>query len=584
MASSKTQKACFYSDIRDVLKNHRALNVANNNVYDTLLRTLSDCSEVELVVKIVKDLEHCISLLNLDYKPLVGLIMKLNWLDNGPELIKAFQSFMLNLVSAQIFYLKPCLTTLVAMFAQETTKGPDDDGGKRKEDFSHIHSLLKSISQIVPMTGSVLVQILDNRFPYVTKSVSCFENYTQNILLITTYMPVQRLDILEIVVKNMLKLDVRSSRHDISSALSSIMAGTDHVDLMDTTFDMEEVSQVASESSHEADSRLSAALPQAASLDAMLELTFHYVKDQCYTDAKLDWDRTKRLYRELLSVFNKLILPTHASCHVQYIMFYVCSFREVLADGFIDYLWKKVTDPTAESVYRQSAACYIGSFITRSKYLSVKTAKQVVELMVKWIHSYLDRTCDQGAHADLAHHAPFYSVCQSVFYIFCFKHMDFMGMKGYRWAESLNLQRIVTSKLNPLRVCMPIIVSTFASAARLHQLAFCDTVIERNNRYHLPVAASTYSTEGSRQTQLQSYFPFDPYLLPRSCSHIRPLYKEFHGSLPGEDDDAVDEDEDDFLPSDEEDMNLAACDISLSVGKSPSNVLQYGMSPGFKNG
>ncbi|BFZ02623.1 hypothetical protein BsWGS_05662 [Bradybaena similaris] len=583
MASCKLQKSCFYSDIREVLKNHRAVNVANNNVYDTLLRTLSDCTEVGLIVKIVEDLEQCIGLLNLDYKHLVGLIMKLNWLDSGPELLRAYQSFMLNLVSAHVFYLKPCLTALVTKLAEETPESPVDESRKREEDLSHIHSLLKSLVQIVPMTGSMLIQILDKHFPYVSKSVSCFEHYTQNILFITTYMSVQRMNILEVVVRNMLKLDVRSSRQDISAALSSSVAVTEPVDHMDATFDMDESLQDASQSSQEAENRLSAAMPQAASLDAMLLITFRYIKDQCYIDDKLDWDMTKRLYRELLSVFDKLILPTHALCHVQYIMFYICSFREVLSDGFIDYLWKKVTDPSAESLYRQSAAYYIGSFITRANFLSVKTSKEVVELMVKWIHSYLDRTCDQGAHANLAHHAPFYSVCQSVFYIFCFKHMDFMGMKGYRWAESLNLQRIVTSKLNPLRVCMPIIVSTFASAARLHQLAFCDTVIERNHRYSLPVTTSTYSTEGSTKTQLESYFPFDPCLLPRSCSFIRPLYKDFQGSLSKEDEPG-DEDDDDFLPSDEEDMNLAACEISLSLVKSPSNILEYGTSPGFKNG
>lgn len=40
-------------------------------------------------------------------------------------------------------------------------------------------------------------------------------------------------------------------------------------------------------------------------------------------------DRTKELYKDLLSVFDKLILPTHASCHVQYTLFYLCSFKLV---------------------------------------------------------------------------------------------------------------------------------------------------------------------------------------------------------------------------------------------------------------
>lgn len=40
-------------------------------------------------------------------------------------------------------------------------------------------------------------------------------------------------------------------------------------------------------------------------------------------------ERTKELYRDLLTVFDKLILPTHASCHVQYTLFYLCSFKPV---------------------------------------------------------------------------------------------------------------------------------------------------------------------------------------------------------------------------------------------------------------
>ena len=41
---------------------------------------------------------------------------------------------------------------------------------------------------------------------------------------------------------------------------------------------------------------------------------------------------------------------------------------------------------------------------------------------------------------------------------------------GYKWAESLNFQRLVSSKLNPLRLCLPLICTTFASVTRYEQL------------------------------------------------------------------------------------------------------------------
>ena len=48
----------------------------------------------------------------------------------------------------------------------------------------------------------------------------------------------------------------------------------------------------------------------------------------CFS-GELDWESTKKLYRELLLVFDRILLPTHASCHVQFIMFYICSFKDV---------------------------------------------------------------------------------------------------------------------------------------------------------------------------------------------------------------------------------------------------------------
>ena len=58
----------------------------------------------------------------------------------------------------------------------------------------------------------------------------------------------------------------------------------------------------------------------------------------------------------------------------------------------------------------------------------------------------------------------YFLINANITHIFIFK--VFVGIAGYKWAESLNFQRIVTSRLNPLRVCLPIVVKTFASLTR----------------------------------------------------------------------------------------------------------------------
>lgn len=44
---------------------------------------------------------------------------------------------------------------------------------------------------------------------------------------------------------------------------------------------------------------------------------------------ELEWEGTKKFYREMLYVFEKVVLPTYACCHVQFIMFYLVSFKMV---------------------------------------------------------------------------------------------------------------------------------------------------------------------------------------------------------------------------------------------------------------
>lgn len=86
----------------------------------------------------------------------------------------------------------------------------------------------------------------------------------------------------------------------------------------------------------------------------------------------MNWEATKKLYLDLLGMFEKVVLPTHECCHTQYLMFYICSLRQNLADGFMDYLWKKVKNPNEYQVNRRAAVCYLASFIVRAQYVSTR--------------------------------------------------------------------------------------------------------------------------------------------------------------------------------------------------------------------
>ncbi|WVQ96479.1 hypothetical protein IAU59_003584 [Kwoniella sp. CBS 9459] len=151
--------------------------------------------------------------------------------------------------------------------------------------------------------------------------------------------------------------------------------------------------------------------------------------------------------------------------------------------------------------------------------------------------------------------------------------------EGSKWMSDLDvLQRAITSELNPLLGCNPTIVSTFAKVAHHTNFAYCFSIIEANQQSSHPsrsASSSAVQTQASaapnngsasaadnknsfrdaRQKQngrssttgggagsrsqtvprqaravnveagLDSYFPFDPYDLPRSKRYVERLYR-----------------------------------------------------------
>lgn len=71
----------------------------------------------------------------------------------------------------------------------------------------------------------------------------------------------------------------------------------------------------------------------------------------------------------MISIFDKVILPTYNTHHVQFVMFVLCSIKSSLTEAFLNYLWKKVCNPSVASVIRQASVNYLASLIARAKYV-----------------------------------------------------------------------------------------------------------------------------------------------------------------------------------------------------------------------
>lgn len=148
-------------------------------------------------------------------------------------------------------------------------------------------------------------------------------------------------------------------------------------------------------------------------------------------------------------------------------------------------------NPNSASVLRQAAVSYISSLLARASYISIRydpfirlvqgfdfhnfrgflilrTVIACFDIMCPWIHYYINSQEDTSKVVVDAHiHGAFYSVCQAVFYVVAFRHKELTdSKKGLEYLRSLNFERIVTARLNPLKICHPVVIKNFASISR----------------------------------------------------------------------------------------------------------------------
>merc|ERR1711953_200195 len=182
-----------------------------------------------------------------------------------------------------------------------------------------------------------------------------------------------------------------------------------------------------------------------------------------------------------------------------------------------------------------------------AKFIDSSILRSYLKRITDWIHLYLNNRTSDNDHCivDLQVHGPFYAASQALLYMLAFRYEELVqGPKSIDFLSKLGLGRIVTCSLNPLKVCLPPVVKNFATIARHYQLAYCETVIQRNNRLNLPVVgtkASTTSVIGdAKPALLDTFFPFDPYRLEQSKYFVKGHYREYQGSMLDEESDGSD--------------------------------------------
>ncbi|RKP05186.1 RNA polymerase I-specific transcription initiation factor RRN3, partial [Thamnocephalis sphaerospora] len=373
-------------------------------------------------------------------------------------------------------------------------------------------------------------------------------------------------------------------------------------------------------------------------LDSMLQLVFEHLSSRRTRHPPAAVDD----FYLLLDVFDRSVLSTFKSRYTQFLLFHQAAVGSELTDVFLGHLTGKLCDPAQPTVTRLAAASYVASYVARAAYLSKQTVRNMMAVLVGWAHLYVDQNEANCSWPDPERYSVFYAAVQAILYIFCFRWRDLRmdmdeGLESssaaaidptgaassvdgsvtaiidqQEWCTGLaGLQRIITSRFNPLkascserkgRVCSSSVVRQFARLTNRLNFLYVYTIIERNKRLYLP-QRSQNSAGGSSGTatlttgatgtggsdsvasvtqSLDSFFPFDPYRLPRSGPYVTPFYKEWEADEDEdedggyEDDDEEDDDEDvdeDALTSAQQAVGLpgAATAVDAAIGDEDEN-------------
>ncbi|XP_067621167.1 RNA polymerase I-specific transcription initiation factor RRN3 isoform X2 [Eurosta solidaginis] len=513
---------------------------------------------------------------------LVEALTSLSWTSRGSKAVKAFTEFYIDIMVAHNKYVQFGIPKLISLWIPADVDAPLWQNGIPTDDIEAkleaIHILMNRILTAIPMSFEIVLEAIEHKFPYFKKDPHVIAGYIHNILWVTEYKPIFTDFIVQLIVKKLVILDVNAPRSEI-----------EELDYDDEDEELEEENEDAD--IFEVDDCQKAStdydIPPmkhviAHTLDTCMEKMYTFLNTK---NPNINGNAEQKLqlhnfWKVLLSAFDNVLLPSHNTHHVQFLIFYYCSFKSTLAEAFLSSLWDKIQNPNVSVVIRQAAVGYMASFLARSKFVSLTVLQNYLKELCNWAHQYIQR-CDQyRQNGSLKANKVFFSLCQSIFYVIAFRSRDLTG------------DRKITCNFNPLRVCLPAVATAFAGVTRAYQLAYCHAILERNARRKL---ATVYANDtATAEETLDSFFPFDPYLLKMSINRITPHYMQYQASEAEEaavvathhtsstlrhrkrGDSEMCDDIDDFIVADKRQKHR-----ELARSQEREAQFTYGLSPGF---
>lgn len=589
------------SHVRSVLK---LVAQGNDEQYHQLVEVMNYTERLEpdqeaMLVASLKALSGAVSCIDIVYhESLLSSIFGICIWNCGWNAMDALMEFIISLAASNGKFLDACLDMLVCNFLPPQTMvsilSQPRGLARKKGVLDRVHSALQNIADLVPLAPLRLLPIILQRMPRVHAKEAMIVTYVESMLRIESG-PIGELvgnTMLMAMMDRLVDLDVEIGWDDILQEDSSKGIFDMELEDVDENVDADE-GQIGSELSKGALSRQSLGGNLVADkLDSLMVLTCEHLKS-CAANGRL-----VKVFETLIQSFQTTVLNAYKSKFAQFVVFYACSldpencgvkFTTLLADVFASRTHAPLT--------RMSAVAYLASYLSRAKFLSSSFVASILKRLVEWCYEYTQFRDGEDKMLNPTVHRIFYSGCQAVMYVLCFRMRMMMEVPHLRsQLFHMPLEPILRHPLNPLKVCLPSIVEEFLRQAKVARLLTVSNTFLFNN-----LIDSEFSKAFGGIERLDMFFPFDPCLLKKSDSFIRPNFV-FWSMVRTTYDDDGDEDEDLEFENDDfadenagcfrendmaesvEDHDLHLIDFESSMNKmsiTPKASLKYGLPTQF---
>ncbi|KAG4306186.1 hypothetical protein PORY_000174 [Pneumocystis oryctolagi] len=496
---------------------------------------------------------HVVSKLDLSRQDLVKDILKMYWVGRDNEFVSVYIQFLGTVASAYSSYIPLIVQMLVRLIASDPhsiESLPNETPITPDLICDRVHFALKYILDLVPVSYTFLFSMLVTEFPHKSQKTSLQVTYLKNLLRILEYAPVISGQVFGLIIDKIIQIDVeiQIELEDLDEEADEVAAAIeDDANSKDKLLSLDDCSNADAENDdieESLDPSQDQLYIQAVvyirdmvdRLDCMLTVLFDYLAT-IFTQSEESKYKSESLmdltFKHLLHAFDSIILHTFRSRYTQFILFWVSQTNEKYMNMFLGLILERTLDISRSPVSRSISCAYVASFVARALGLNKDMIRNTVNTLCRWMNLFLDEweNVEDSSDVLVKKFNTFYSIVQSVLYIFCFRWRDLtdedVQENSSGWLKSLFvLQRAIASRLNPLRYCSSNIVSQFASLAHQLNFLYCYPMIEQNKRL-VGVHSFEGMTEAFSVGEVEDYFPFDPCALKRSRRWIDPIYNEW---------------------------------------------------------